>query len=155
LFAWRSQAGTGGRAKALPEVAGEIGTGKTDAAPPVGGDSEAQRFVQRRRRAEAGGLAILAASDVLEGDLESGAVCGRAKSLFGAKVWVQKSQAAGHPRSPRGFAKYAMNAKPERNRAKVDALKRLQADTTVNNTGQAAAELGARYFFRPPVVRKS
>jgi hypothetical protein len=48
-----------------------------------------------------------------------------------------------------------MNAKPERNRAEVDALKHLQADTTVNNTGQAAAEPGARYFFRPPVVRKS
>jgi len=31
-----------------------------------------------------------------------------------------------------------MNAKPERNRAEVNARKRLQADTTVNNTGQAA-----------------
>ncbi len=30
-----------------------------------------------------------------------------------------------------------MNAKPERNRAGVDARKRLQADTTVKNTGQA------------------
>jgi hypothetical protein len=36
-----------------------------------------------------------------------------------------------------------MNAKPERNRAGVDSRKRLPADTTVNNTGQAAAELDA------------
>jgi hypothetical protein len=40
-----------------------------------------------------------------------------------------------------------MNAKPERNRAELDVLKHRQAAT--------AAEPGARYFFRPPVVRKS
>lgn len=36
-----------------------------------------------------------------------------------------------------------MNAKPDWNRAEVNALKRLSAGTAVNNTGQAAAELDA------------
>jgi hypothetical protein len=43
-----------------------------------------------------------------------------------------------------------MNAKPERNRAEVNARKRLQADTTVNNTGQAAVKDTGHAAADPP-----
>jgi hypothetical protein len=97
-----------------------------------------------RWRAENGCAARGQGLEVLEGDLESGAVCGRAKSLFGAEIRDAESQTAGHSRPARGCAKYAMNAKPERNRVELDALKHLQAKT--------AAELDA---LLPAILDKS
>lgn len=64
---------------------------------------------QHRRRAEGGGPAFQEAAEVLEGDLESGAVCGGAERILGEKAWSQKSQIAGHPRPAGWPAKHEMN----------------------------------------------
>lgn len=98
----------------------------------MGGTPAAARPVGHHRGAAIGELAILAASVVLEGDLESETVCGPAKMVFGAEVRREKSQVAGHPRPPCGCAEYAMNSKPERNRAELDVLRRLQAETAAD-----------------------
>ena len=51
-----------------------------------------------------------------------------ARKVFSVRKYgTKKAKLLAIPPSPRGFAEYAMNAKPERNRAELDALKHLQA----------------------------
>ena len=51
------------------------------------GSAAAERLIEYRRRAEDREPARLAAGDLLECNLESGAVCGLSQNVFGKKVW--------------------------------------------------------------------
>jgi hypothetical protein len=65
----------------------------------------------------------------LEGKLESGAVCRAAKTIFGEKVRLRRSQTARHPRPARRRAEHEMRTDYQTKHLAVDALKRLQAKT--------------------------
>jgi hypothetical protein len=117
----RTETGAGGGPKALPEVAGEVGTAVAKAAAFVGKCSERQRFVQRRRRAESGGAAQRRSTEVLESSLESETLSRPGEIIFVLEIRVEEGQTTGRSRPAGGFAKHAM--KPPRHPLRTSAGK--------------------------------